>query len=131
MRMWVRSRMPMMWPSTNTESPACSVRISSSVVGNVTRRSATSCLPVEVDVAHGGDVRRRPPRRPALVVDGDRVQGHVRVRVLDMRAQDRHVTAEAHRPDAGLVEKDGELILELRDLRVVVAGPDRPRDRLL
>jgi hypothetical protein len=36
----VRSRMPMMWPSTVTRSPARSLRISSSLVGNVSRCSA-------------------------------------------------------------------------------------------
>src|SRR5438105_15811410 len=100
-RICVRSRMPMMWPSTSTSSPACSSRIASSVVGK------TRCLELTV-VLHlsvGAHVRRRAARGPALVVDGDRVQRHVRVRMLDVTLENGHVTAETHRPDAGLVEQ--------------------------
>ena len=79
----------------------------------------------------GGDVRRGAPRGPALVVDGDGVQRHVRVRVLDVALQDGDVAAEAHRPDARLVEEAEQLVLELRDERVGVARPDRAHDRLL
>jgi hypothetical protein len=39
MRICVRSRIPITWPSTKTESPAWSLRISPSLVGNVIRRS--------------------------------------------------------------------------------------------
>src|SRR5688572_22027306 len=56
-----------------------------------------SCLPVELGRPVGGDVRRRPARRPALVVHRDGVQGHVRVRVLDVTLEDGHVSSEAHR----------------------------------
>ena len=70
-------------------------------------------------------------RGPALVVDGDRVERHVRVRVLDVAVEHRHVAAEAHRPDAGLVQEAHQLVLELRDERVGVARADRARDRLL
>ena len=70
-------------------------------------------------------------RRPALVVDGDRVQRHVRVRVLDVALEHGHVAAEAHRADAGLVQEAVELVLELGHDRVGVARADRPGDRLL
>ena len=87
--------------------------------------SSNSTLPCGVDV-HGGAARR-----PALVVDGDGVQRHVRVRVLDVALEHGHVAAEAHRADAGLVQEPVELLLELGDERIGVARPDRPRDRLL
>ncbi len=76
-------------------------------------------------------MRRRAARRPALVVDGHRVQRHVRVRVLDVAVEDGDVAAEPHRPDPGLVQQRGQLLLELRDLRVGVPRRHRPRDRLL
>src|SRR5919197_5111274 len=101
MRICVRSRMPMMWPSTSTSSPACSSRIASSVVGNVRRLELT----VVLDLPVRADVRSRTARRPALVVDGDRVERHVRVGVLDVHLQHRDVAAEPHRPDACLVEE--------------------------
>src|SRR3954451_12520230 len=88
-------------------------------------------LPVVVDVAGGGDVRRSAPRGPALVVDRDGVQRHVRVRMLDVALQDGDVSAEPHRPDARLVEEPEQFVLELGDERVAVARPDRPHDRLL
>src|SRR5438128_1420919 len=144
-QMCVRSRIPTMWPSTTTESPARRSRITSSVVGKVRRWSAItqprramprgqtpgrvrsgqsdpdlqgkpvlsvqatvprkamsrgqtpgrvekeqppSGLPVVLDLAGGGDVRARAPGGPALVVDGDGVQGHVRIRVLDVALED-------------------------------------------
>ena len=85
----------------------------------------TRRLPSAVDV-HGG-----APRRPALVVDRDGVQRHVRVRVLDVALEHGHVAAEAHRADPGLVQEAVELVLELGDERIGVARADRPRDRLL
>src|SRR5919199_4654938 len=150
-RICVRSRMPMMWPWTVTSSPARSFRISrSSVIGNVTSCcamsaqlpsgvrpqkgpfvTASSRLTVVLHSAVGADVRARAPRRPALVVDRDRVQGHVRVRVLDVALQDGDVAAEAHRADAGLVQQLEQLVLELRDDRIGIPRADRPRDRLL
>src|SRR5436305_1612561 len=60
----VRRRHPTV-PSLCTSAPA--------------KRRTESRLPVEVDGAVGGDMRRRAARRPALVVDGHGVQGHVRV----------------------------------------------------
>src|SRR5947199_6696281 len=101
-RICVRSRMPMMWPCTVTSSPARSLRIScGSVIGNVTSCVAIRLrLAIEVDGAVGGHVRGRAARGPALVVDGDRVQGHVRVRVLDVAVQHRDVAAEPHGADA-------------------------------
>src|SRR5215212_7215101 len=45
-------------------------------------------LPVVVDVAVGADVGTRAPGRPALVVDRDGIQRHVRVRVLDVALED-------------------------------------------
>src|SRR5688572_23149848 len=106
MRICVRSRMPMTWPWTVTSSPARSCRISrSSRIGNVTSCVATLELPVEIGGAVRGDVRRCAARRPALVVDGDRIERHVRVGVLDVALQHGHVAAEAHRPDAGLVQE--------------------------
>src|SRR5437773_10074162 len=126
-RICVRSRMPMMWPSTVTSSPARSSRIASSLVGN------ESCLEltVELNLSARSDVRARAARGPALVVDRNGVQGHVRVRVLDVTLQDRHVSAESHRPDACLVEQLVQLFLELRHVRIGVARPDRARDRFL
>src|SRR5207248_9799607 len=116
MRIWVRSRMPTMWPWTTTSSPARRLRIScSSVTGNVTSCVAIALsLPVEVDGAVGGDVRARAAGRPALVVDGDGIERHVRVGVLDVAVEHRHVAAEPHRADAGLVQQPEELLLELR-----------------
>src|SRR5690349_2569952 len=98
MRICVRSRMPMLCPCTVTSSPARSFRIScGSVIGNVTVWFAMSVAPlrfaVVVDGAVGRDVRRCAARSPALVVHGNRVQGHVRVGVLDVTLQDGHVTA--------------------------------------
>src|SRR5206468_2316720 len=112
-RIWVRSRMPMMWPWTVTSSPARSFRIScSSVIGNVTVWFAMPLgLPVVVDRAVGGDVRARAAGGPALVVDRDGVERHVRVRVLDVALQDGDVPAEAHRADAGLVQEPEKLVL--------------------
>src|SRR6476620_10935745 len=120
-RICVRSRMPMRCPCTTTSSPARSFRISSgSVIGNVTSCVAMSapavrksqsvtrihglCLSVEVDGSIGCDVRGRAARGPALVVDGDRVQGHVRVRVLDVAVEDGDISAETHRADPCLVQ---------------------------
>src|SRR5204863_9145562 len=111
MRIWVRSRMPMMCPSTSTSSPARSSRIASSLAGKVRRLE----LSVIFDLPVGGDVRGRAPRRPALVVDRDGVERHVRVGVLDVTLQNGHVAAEPHRPDARLVQQLEELVLELRD----------------
>src|SRR5262245_34673904 len=121
MRICVRSRMPMMWPWTTTSSPARSLRISaSSLIGNVTSCVAIALrLPVEVDGAVRLHVRGRAARGPALVVDGDRVEGHVRVRVLDVAVEDGDVAAEAHRADPGLVQQLEELLLELRDDRIL------------
>src|SRR5580765_4302450 len=131
-RICVRSRMPMMWPWTVTSSPARSFRISAgSVIGKVTSCFAISELPVELEVALRVDVHRGAPRGPALVVDRDRVQGHVRVGVLDVALEHGHVAAEAHRADPGLVEQPVELVLELGDERIGVARADRTRDRLL
>src|SRR5437867_6832170 len=114
MRICVRSRMPMMWPSTSTSSPARSSRIVSSVAGKVSRLELT----VVLDFPVGIDVRRCAARRPALVVDRNRIQRHVRVGVLDVALQHRHVTAEPHRPDTGLVQEPEQLLLELRNVRV-------------
>src|SRR3954449_4984594 len=132
-RIWVRSRMPMMWPCTVTSSPARSLRIScGSVIGNVTSCVAIVLrLPVEVDGAVGGDVRGRAPRGPALVVHRDGVERHVRVGVLDVALQDGDVAAEPHRADARLVEEAEQLVLELRDDRIGVARADRAHDRVL
>src|SRR5512133_2116447 len=127
MRICVRSRMPMMWPSTSTSSPARSSRIASSLAGNVKRLELTVILHFAV----GADVRCGAARRPALVVDGDRIERHVRVGVLDVALQHGHVAAEPHRPDAGLVQQAEQLLLELRDVWVGVAGADGAGDRLL
>src|SRR5437879_2328902 len=113
-RICVRSRMPMMWPSTSTSSPACSSRIASSVVGKVIR--FVSELTVVLHLSLGTHVRRRAARGPALVVDGDGVQRHVRVRVLDVALEHRDVAAEPHRPDPGLVQQLEQLLLELGDV---------------
>src|SRR5512141_940858 len=126
-RICVRSRMPMMWPSTSTSSPARSSRIAASLVGNVIRLELT----IEIHFAVGLDVCGRAACGPALVVDGHRVERHVRVGMLDVALQDGDVAAEAHRPDAGLVQQLVELVLELRDMWVGVPRADRPRDRLL
>src|SRR6266567_4701564 len=123
----VRSRMPMMWPSTVTSSPARSSRIASSVVGKV------SCLEltVELNLSISGDVRTCASRGPALVVDRDRVQRHVRVRMLDVAREHGHVAAEAHWPDARLVQQLIELLFELGHMRIGVTRSDRARDRFL
>src|SRR5262249_32909205 len=133
MRICVRSRMPMMWPWTTTSSPARSFRISAgSVIGNVTSWVAIRLrLPVVLDGAVRRDVRARAPRSPALVVDGNGVEGHVRVGVLDVAVEDGDVAAQPHRADAGLVQELEQLVLELRDDGIRVARPDRPHDRLL
>src|SRR5436190_17327204 len=132
MRIWVRSRMPTMWPSTTTSWPARSVRISASVVGKVRRCEATaSCLPVVVDDAVCRDVRGGTAGGPALVVDRDGVQRHVGVGVLDVDGEDRHVAAESHRAYAGFVQQVVEIVLELGHLGVLVVRPDRPCNRLL
>src|SRR5438105_12788147 len=103
--------MPMMWPCTTTSSPAWRSRIvCGSVMGKVTSCTAISGLPVEAGRAVGRDVRARAPRRPALVVDGDRVERHVGVRVLDVAVEDGDVAAEPHRPDSGLVQQPVELV---------------------
>src|SRR5918912_526486 len=132
-RIWVRSRMPMMCPCTTTSSPARSFRIScGSVTGNVTSCVAISlCLPVVVDRAVGRDVRGGAARGPALVVDGDGVERHVRVRVLDVALEHRHVAAEPHRADPRFVQEFKQLGLELRDERIRVARADRAHDRVL
>src|SRR6267378_3322263 len=96
----VRSRMPMMWPSTVTSSPARRSRIASSVVGKVKRLELT----VELHLSVRGDVRARASGGPALVVHRDGVQRHVRVRMLDVAREHRDVAAEAHRADARLVQ---------------------------
>src|SRR5919109_948823 len=127
MRMCERSRMPMMWPSTSTSSPALSSRIASSVVGKVRRLE----LAVILDLPVGGDVRGRAARGPALVVDGDRIEGHVRVGVLDVHLQHGDVAAETHRANAGLVQQLEQLLLELRDVRIGILRADGPRDRFL
>src|SRR5437667_1562864 len=92
--------------------------------------SRNSKLSVEVDFAAGAQVRRGTARGPALVVDGDRVEGHVRVRVLDVAREDGDVAAEPHWADSGLVQELVELLLELRDVRVGIARSNRPGDRL-
>src|SRR5262249_37232065 len=132
-RIWVRSRMPMMRPWTTTSSPARSLRIScGSVIGNVTSWTAIALrLPVEVDGAVRSHVRGGAASGPALVVDGNRVEGHVRVRVLDVAVEDGDVAAEAHRTDAGLVQQLEQLLLELGDHRIGVARSDRAGDGLL
>src|SRR5712692_3787467 len=126
-RICVRSRMPMMWPSTVTSSPARSSRMASSVVGKVRRLELT----VELDFPIRRDVRARAARRPALVVDRDGIQRHVCVRMLDVAREHRHVAAEAHRADARLVEQLVQLLFELRHVRVRVARTDGARDRFL
>src|SRR3954453_17096587 len=128
-RICVRSRMPMMWPSTSTSSPARSTRIAASDAGKVMRFASE--LAVIFDLSVGTDVRGGAARGPALVVDGDRVERHVRVRVLDVALQDGHVAAEPHRPDPRLVQQVEQLLLELGHVRVLVARADRPGDRLL
>ena len=80
-------------------------------------------VPVVVDDAVGGDVGARSARGPALVVDGDWVERHVRVGVLDVNVEHGDVAAQAHRPDAGLVQQPGQLLLELRDQRILVLEP--------
>ena len=115
MRICVRSRMPMMWPWTSDLVAGAQLQ-DLALVGDRERdlvRAIGSELPVEVDVAVGVDVRRRAARGPALVVDGDRVERHVRVRVLDVALEDGHVAAEAHRADPGLVQQLEQLVLEL------------------
>src|SRR5581483_8193016 len=94
-------------------------------------RGHRSGLPVVVDLAVRGDVRARATRGPALVVDRDGIERHVRVGVLDVAVEDGHVPAEAHRPDPRLVQELEELVLELGHDRIGVARPDRPHDRLL
>src|SRR2546427_6416908 len=126
-RICVRSRMPMMWPSTVTSSPARSSRIASSLVGKISRLELT----VELHFPIRRDVRTRAARSPALVIDRDRVQRHVRVRVLDVAREHGHVTPEAHRTDAGLVEQTEQLLLQLRDVRVAIARSYWSRNRLL
>src|SRR3954452_25561772 len=121
MRICVRSRMPMMWPSTSTSSPARSSRIADSSAGKMRRLELT----VELHVSVRCDVRRRAARRPALVVDRNGIEGHVRVGVLDVALQHGHVAAESHRPDARLVEEPEQLVLELRDMRIGIARLDR------
>src|SRR6476469_9234371 len=66
----------------------------------VTKDAHLSELSVEVDMAVRADVGARAAGGPALVVDGHRVEGHVRVRVLDVTGKDGHVAAETHRPHA-------------------------------
>src|SRR6266446_3733805 len=126
-RICVRSRMPIMWPSTVTSSPARSSRIASSVVGKVSALELT----VELNLSVCGDVCACAASGPALVVDRDRVQRHVRVRVLDVTLQNRDVSAEAHRADARLVQQLIQLLFELRDVRIGVARADRARNGLL
>ena len=41
----------------------------------------------------------------------------MRVGVLDVHMEHGHVAAEPHRPDAGLVEQSGQLLLEVGDQR--------------
>src|SRR6266542_2096834 len=91
-RICVRSRMPMMWPSTSTSSPACSSRIASSVVGQIKRFASE--LTVVLHFSLGTDVCGRAARGPALVVDGDRIERHVRVRVLDVALEHGDVDVE-------------------------------------
>src|SRR6266545_7169616 len=145
-----------MWPSTVTRSPAWSLRMSSSLAGNVsvcsaiasvrgltpfvrsersfgvrprkrcvTKEAHISELPVEIDMPAGADVGARAAGGPALVVDGHRVEGHVRVRVLDVAREHGHVAAQAHRADARLVQELEQLALELRHVRIRVRRPDR------
>src|SRR5918992_5231335 len=125
-RICVRSRMPMMWPCTMTSSPARSFRIScGSVMGKVTSCCAiASELPVVVEGAVGAHVHGGAAGRPALVVDGDGIQRHVRVGVLDVALEDGDVAAETHRADARLVEEAVKLVLELRDDRILVSRAD-------
>ena len=120
-----------MWPWTTTSSPARSLRISaSSVIGKV-----TSCVairpPGRTRHRRRAHVHTGAAGGPALVVDGDGIERHVRVRVLDMAVEDGDVAAEAHRADSGLVQEAHQLVLELRDDRVAVARADRAGDRLL
>src|SRR5260370_16456859 len=83
--------------------------------GRWTWTDGTSRLPVQLDGSVRGDVRGRAARGPALVVHGDGVERHVRVRVLDVAIEHRHVAAEAHRPDAGLFQQAHQLLLQLPD----------------
>src|SRR2546426_2609875 len=123
----VRSRMPMMWPSTVTSSPARRSRIASSVVGKVRLLELT----VELHLSVRGDVRACAARRPALIVHCNRIERHVRVRMLDVAREHGHVAAETHRADARLVEQLVQLLFELGHVRVGVARADRARNRLL
>src|SRR6266550_6214663 len=123
----VRSRMPMTWPSTVTSSPARSSRIASSLAGKVSFLELT----VELHLPVSGHVRARSACSPTLVVDRDRVQRHVRVRMLDVALQNGDVSAEPHRPDARLVEQLVQLLLELGHMRVGIARAHRARDRFL
>src|ERR1700730_18908201 len=68
---------------------------------------------------------------PARVVDGNRVESHVRVGVLDVALENGDVAAEPHRPDPRLVQKRIQLVLELRHDWIRVARSDRAHDRLL
>ena len=121
-----------MCPWTTTSSPARSLRISALVgdregdfvPGHQASRSKSTAPSAR-------DVRGRAAGGPALVVDGDRVEGHVRVRVLDVAVEDGYVAAEPHRADPGLVQQAHQLVLELGHDRIGVARADRPGDRLL
>src|SRR5262249_52711849 len=84
-------------PTALWVAPWCRFCDIPSTAGPAERARDISELPVVVDGAVGADVGARAAGGPALVVHGDRVQGHVRVGVLDVAVQDGDVAAESHR----------------------------------
>src|SRR6478672_2263064 len=129
MRIWVASRMPMMWPWMVTVSPARNARTVASSVGKVISWCAMAIplrFPVVVDGAVTEDVGAGAAGRPALVVDGHRVQGDVGVCLLDVHRQHGGVAAQSHRADAGLVQEAEQLALQGSHVRIWVDVVHRP-----
>src|SRR5438093_1139029 len=87
-----------------------------------------SYLPSPTLRTFGAVCSRNAPLRSS---GGSTPWSKMRICVLDVALQHGHVAAEAHRPDARLVQQLEELLLELRDVRIRVARPDGTRDRLL
>src|SRR5215510_10349348 len=82
-------------------------------------------------VTVGPDSADSAPCRPALRIDRDWIQRHMRIRHLHVDTDTRCHSAQAHRTDSQLIYHLQQLLLEAGDLGIRMVRPERPRNRVL